>query len=361
MKFEEFKITSKPTKTVGREYNHLEDLVFIEGSQGVRKVISILENLNQEKIAIKWDGNPTVYWGRDNNGKFIMVNKNGWGRQKAHEAEQLKEFIMNTGKQEPWRKNFAENMAVVHCILESATPKHFRGFVYGDLLWYPNKTYQKTNEIIEFTPNLVTYKLDTNSPLGKKIQRSQVGVVVHQKFENFGDKNGSIIKNINELNNQNVVVLGQTYVNNIAKTNRKEIFSIQQQLEKYAESIDDFLQPRKGLSDIKEIIYRYVNQISKNRQLHVLGENFFHWLETSKVSNSKKKRIRDLSKSNPNALPVIFSLVKNIMNTKNQIISQLDESQTEIKAITKNEIGGEGYIALESKIKLVPRHRWQPF
>lgn len=361
MKFAEFKIPVSQSKTVGREYNHLEDLVFINGSQGVKKAIAVLENLGHEKLAVKWDGNPTIYWGRDSNGKFIMVNKNGWGREKTYEAEQLKEFIVNTGKQESWRKQFAENMATVHRVLESATPKHFRGFVYGDLLWYPAKTYQKTNEEIEFTPNLVTYKLSSNSRLGQRIKESKVGVVVHQHLASFGDKNGSIVSNISDLNNQDAVVIGQTYVNNAAQSDRSAISCIQKQLSQYAESIDDFLQTRQGLSDIKDIIYRYVNQTSRNKQLDTLGENFFVWLESSKVSKPKQKRIHSLAESNPTALPAIFSLVKDIMSAKNQIISQLDESQTEIKAVTKGVAGGEGYVALESKIKFVPRHRWQPF
>ena len=53
-------------KKVGREFNHLEDLVFTEPNGG-KRAVEILKNLAQDAqdVAIKWDGNPTVYWGRD--------------------------------------------------------------------------------------------------------------------------------------------------------------------------------------------------------------------------------------------------------------------------------------------------------
>jgi hypothetical protein len=48
------------------------------------------------------------------------------------------------------------------------------------------------------------------------------------------------------------------------------------------------------------------------------------------------------------------------MAVKNNLIDQLDDASADVKATTKGEKGGEGYVALGSKTKLVPRHRWQP-
>jgi len=56
-------IATQPNR-VGREYQHLEDLVFVYGSQGARAAVNILEQLavDSTDVAVKWDGNPTVYW-----------------------------------------------------------------------------------------------------------------------------------------------------------------------------------------------------------------------------------------------------------------------------------------------------------
>jgi hypothetical protein len=48
------------------------------------------------------------------------------------------------------------------------------------------------------------------------------------------------------------------------------------------------------------------------------------------------------------------------MSAKDHIIDQLDDADADVKATTKGEKGGEGYVALGSKTKLVPRTRWQP-
>jgi len=48
------------------------------------------------------------------------------------------------------------------------------------------------------------------------------------------------------------------------------------------------------------------------------------------------------------------------MTAKDNIIDQLDSADADVKATTKGEKGGEGYVALGSKTKLVPRTRWQP-
>ena len=67
---------------VGREFQHLEDLVFTNPSDGAKRAVSILKDMEKDAsdVAVKWDGNPTVYWGRDDDGTFRLLGKNNWGR-----------------------------------------------------------------------------------------------------------------------------------------------------------------------------------------------------------------------------------------------------------------------------------------
>ena len=113
----------------GREYNHLEDLVTFEGSKGALKAAEILTRLGQDSkdVSIKWDGNPTIFWGREPDGTFVMTGKNGWGRQKTTSSGELQDFILNTGKGEDWRKDFAGEMAGVFEILEAGALQISRG------------------------------------------------------------------------------------------------------------------------------------------------------------------------------------------------------------------------------------------
>ena len=362
MRFQEFRQPLFEAATVGREYNHVEDLVFIDGSAGANKAADILEKLGTDSgdVAIKWDGNPTIYWGREDNGQFVLVGKNGWGRNKSTSAEDLANFIKNSGKGEDWREKFGNDMASIFKIMEAATPADFRGFVYGDLLYHPGKPFDSKDSSIQFTPNLVTYTVDTKSNLGKRIAGSKVGVVVHTKYEQFGSSAGKPISDVQELNSNDVVVLGQTYVAHQPSVDTSEVKEIRAMTQKYGKVIDQFLAPVAGLSDMKNIIYTYVNQMTRSRQLDKIENGFFDWLSSSKVSPNKQAKIADMNKQTPNALPAIFGLVKKIMTVKDHIIQQLDDADADVKQSTKGEKGGEGYVALGSKTKLVPRSRWQP-
>jgi len=360
MRYSEFKPLIEAVK--GREYNHLEDNVFFYGSEGAQNAVEILKKLGSDSsdVAIKWDGNPTVYWGREQDGTFVLVGKNGWGKQMAKSADELSNFIKNSGKGEDWRERFGNEMAAIYKIMEVATPPEFRGYVYGDLLYHPGKPYSVTEGGIEFTPNLVTYTVNTKSKLGQRIAKSKVGVVVHSKFDEFGSKQGTPISNVDELNSDNVVVLGQTYVTHQPNIDTKEVKNIESLINSYGQEIDKFLAPIKGLSDLSNIIYTYVNQTSKSKNLEQLENNFFTWLSSSKVSAGKQKKIAELNDTYPKALPGIFKLVKTIMVVKDHIIDQLDNADTDVKASTDGKKGGEGYVALGSKTKLVPRTRWVP-
>lgn len=361
MRYREFKILTEAK--VGREYQHLEDLVFVDGSAGALEAADILNKLGSDTgdVAIKWDGYPTMYWGRDETGTFVLVGKNGWMKgAKSTSAEDLKNFITSTGKGEEWRERFANEMAGIFDIMKRSTPQDFRGYIYGDILYHPGKPFEKNENGLQFTPNLVTYTVDPNSELGKRIGASKVGVVVHTKYENFGDKSGTPIDNVKELNSGEAVVLGQTYVTHQPSVDTKEVDGIRAYAKKHANAIDSFLEPRPGLSDMKNIIYTYVNQTSKAGNLPNIEKNFFNWLSTSKVSANKQAKIKAMNDENPNALPAIFSLVKQIMTAKDHIISQLDDAPADVKQSTKGEKGGEGYVALGSKTKLVPRQRWTP-
>jgi hypothetical protein len=349
---------------VGREYQHLEDLVFTKGSQGGIEAADILEKLGSDSgdVAIKWDGNPTIYWGREPDGQFVLVGKNGWGRNKSTSAENLSRFIQNSGKgveEEPWRKDFGEEMAEVFNIMKAATPPNFRGYVYGDLLYSPRKPFSTTDGAVEFEPNKVKYTVDTRSPLGGRIAKSKVGVVVHTKFDEWGSKSSTPIKDVNELNSADAVVLGQTYVAHQPKVDTKEVDSIRKRVQSKAQAIDTFLQGTKGLSNPAGIIYTYVNQMGKAQQLDKLEANFFNWLANSKVSQGQQAKLAELNKQT-RGLDAILGLVKQIMSVKDHIIDQLDDADADVKATTKGEKGGEGYVALGSKTKLVPRGRWQP-
>lgn len=366
MRYQEFKHILKESAKVGREYQHLEDLVFVDGAAGALEAADILDGFGSDAgdVAIKWDGNPTVYFGREADGTFVLVGKNGWGRNMSTSAEDLASFIKQSGKgveQEPWREQFGDNMAQIFNIIKDNFPQNFEGYVYGDLLYSPDKPFTTSEQGIQFTPNKVTYTVNPNSEIGKRIAQSKIGITVHSKFDSFGSKAGVPVEDVSELNSKDVVVIGQTYVSHQPSIDTSETDSIRKFAKANARSIDTFLAPQQGLSDLKQIIYKFVNTMSKAQQFDSLNaDGFFKWLKNSGVSLPKQQKIYQSYKANSAGLEALFKLVNRIMAVKNNVIDQLDDAPADVKATTGDARGGEGYVAQRSKVKLVPRHRWTP-
>lgn len=367
MRFNEFRIIDTRSMLteaakVGREYQHLEDLVIVDGSAGANEAADILNSIGTDasSVSVKWDGKIAIYWGRDENGNFTLVGKNGWGKNQSISADDLKNFITSSGKGEEWRIKLGDDLSTVFSIVQNATPSNVRGFYFGDLLYYPGEPYQKTNAGIEFTPNKVTYTVDPNSNLGKRIAQSSVGIVAHLHYDGFGSTAGEPVEDVENLNNKDVVVLGPTYVPHQPKIDKSSVQEIRTLAKKYGATIDSLLSPQPGMSDMKQILYTYVNAMSKSQQLNNLNKNFSNWLAQSKVSPNKQAKIKQMLATNSTGFSAIFELITKIMQVKNDIIDQLDAAPADVKASTKGETGGEGYVDRASKTKLVPRHRWQP-
>jgi hypothetical protein len=164
-------------------------------------------------------------------------------------------------------------------------------------------------------------------------------------------------------NNPDVIVLGPVYNSKPVDVNTQAIDTVEAFVRQHATQIDNFLQPVQGLSDLKDIIYKYVNQTAKAKQLDSLSDNhFFQWLQASNVSRNKQTKIAEINDQNGGALAAIFELVKMIQRMKDQIIDQLEGEQGDIW-----DTNGEGrvrYADPDTKqfgnVKLVPRKRWTP-
>jgi hypothetical protein len=353
-------------KKVGREFNHLEDLVFTEPNGG-KRAVEILKNLAQDAqdVAIKWDGNPTVYWGRDEDGTFRLVGKNNWGREegKSSSPEELQQFINSRGKGEEWRAKFAGDMAALWPVFEKATPKDFRGYVYGDILFHPGKPYEGADGRMSFTPNQTTYAVKGNSEVGRKIARAKVAVAAHQQYSYFGDKSGEPFTAPETFAaNPELMVFGQTYVSHKPAVNADNLSVIEKEVNKSQQKITQLLTPQAGLSDLQNIIYTFVNAQAKEKKLDMLDHDvFFTWLSTSKVSGPKQQKIAALANSIPGAMDSLFFIVRELMKAKNEVIRELDQAGGDITATTGGKPGGEGYVKGKDSVKLVPRDRWTPF
>jgi hypothetical protein len=366
-------------KQLGRAFNHLEDLVFFQGSAGTMEALDHIKDFaskeGAESIRMKWDGNPQIYWGRETkNGPLILGGHNGWSKgAKTSSPEEIKDFIVNksgspkTPDEVKAREQFADQFANLYDYFDKGTPRDFVGFVYADGLFLQRPAVDKEG-VYTFCPNpksQTCYHVRKNSELGKRIGNADVMVVGHAYFPQWGmpDSSQKPISDFSQFNGNNkLVVLGPIYNSKPVAVDTGAIDNVEKYLAQHAQQIDSFLADTAGLSDLKNIIYTYVNQTAKAKALDSLGaKSFNNWLSTSKVSPGKQQKIQEKTTANPQALEAVFSLVKMIQDMKDQIIDQIEGEQGDIW-----DTNGEGRVRYAGQgkqfgnVKLVPRKRWTP-
>jgi len=377
MRAKEF-IIENTVKKLGRTFNHLEDLVFFYGSQGTIEALEHIREMLSDQLSpsirVKWDGNPQIYWGREiKNGPLILSGHNGWSRGvKTDNPKDLARFIAygsgdpKTDAEKKARIAFAKQFAGLYDIFDQSTPLDFVGFVYGDALFL-SKPQIDAEGNYTFCPNPKSetcYHVNPKSNLGKQISNAQIMVVGHAYYPKFGldDSEQQPVDDFSQFNqNASLIVQGPVYVTNPTKFDTKKIDEVEQDLASSSRLIDSFLQETPGLGDLKNILYTYVNQTAKSKQLGNLGtQSFLSWLKSSKVSTPKQGKIEQKLSENQGALDAIFNLVTKIMTLKDQIIDQVENQRGEIWATN-----GEGYVRYGAgkqfgNVKLVPRKRWTP-
>lgn len=376
MRYQEFRLVE--AKQLGRAFNHLEDLVFFYGVSGTIEALEHLKDIATESgansIRMKWDGNPQIYWGRaKKGGPLVLAGHNAWAKGAAATSpEEVADFIINksgspkTPEEIEARKEFGNQFASLYDFFDRATPEDFVGYVYADGLFL--NPPEQDNGVYTFCPNpksQTCYHVKADSELGRKISSARIMVVGHAYFPTFGapDSSQEPMQDFSAFDRTNdLIVLGPVYNNKKVNVNLGAIDKVEQFANSAKNKIDPFLESVAGLSDLKNIIYTYVNQTAKAKQLDSLSQqHFFEWLQNSRVSAPKQQKINDLNKQYNNALDSIFSLVKMIQRMKDEVIDQLEGEQGDIW-----DTNGEGrvrYADMGKKygnVKLVPRKRWTP-
>ena len=348
--------------------DHAEDLIFWEGSKGaIRSIKSFidLEKDGYKNITMKWDGSPAVIFGRNDEGKFVLTDKSGFvaksynGRPTS--PEELEQMFLTRGKSvktDEYRL-FVQNMKNIFSIFESAVPRNYKGYFKGDLLYFSTPAIDNNRYI--FKPNIVTYSVDVNSELGRRISFSKAGVVVHREVDSFG--NESPITNYNVFQGNKLLVIPPISINNPPKVNETRLKNLMLYINKHARNIDDFVNPSKlssmKMTNFPDILYKYLNSKVDSGLINI-GNDFLTWINQSNLTNPMKKKITDYVNSNLDGFNSLWNVVVQIMEIKEEIINQIDNQTVEIKSYIGNESGGEGYVFShpDGDIKYVSRSKF---
>ena len=168
---------------------HLEDLVFRKGTQGIKDALAIVSHATQQPstTTAKWDGKPAVIFGRKPlNGAFVLTDGSGFeakGYDGLATSPQMMADIQSRRSGD--RTELINLYTELFPVLEAALPPNFRGYVKGDLLYMSTPPVEAGNYV--FRPNTIEYKIPVTSALGKRIGNSNIGVAVHSMYADAGD------------------------------------------------------------------------------------------------------------------------------------------------------------------------------
>ena len=186
--FKQYLTEAKEGKNLHLE--HIEDEILNYGVDGGRASINFVRSLRDMfagatrssiNMTVKWDGAPAIFAGIDpEDGKFFV------GKKSVFNVEpQLYKTNADIDKYTSGDLNAKFKVA-----LREFPKLGIKGVLQGDLMFTSSgkklTTYKdgsgKSETMISFQPNTIVYMVPENTPFGKKIDRSKLGIVFHTSY-----------------------------------------------------------------------------------------------------------------------------------------------------------------------------------
>ena len=313
---------------------HLEDYVFRNGLPGVTKALQIVAaaaDAPTKTTTVKWDGKPAIIFGRKpDTGEFVLTDGSGFeakGYDGLATSPQMMADIQRT--RSGARDDLIQLYATLWPKLETATPRNFRGYVKGDLLYMSTPPLEAGNYV--FKPNTVQYKIPAKTALGKRIGSSNTGIAMHSMYADVGDARQPLSGvRFNE-------VPGLLLIEPIGGKEIVPDAGLIKQIKSVANSADGraiatLFNPAElraqQITDLAKLCVDYINFRIKqpNANFDNLLPGFGEWLQT-KVTPKKFANIVEYLNSpasNSGALSAAFTLFMLLHDLKLDILRQLD-------------------------------------
>lgn len=342
---------------------HLEDYVFREGTAGVNKALAIVAAFqqNSKTASVKWDGKPAVVFGRKpETGEFVLTDDSGFGAVGYDGLFTSTRAIANNLSQRDANAAAKGNLAnrvqtllptyqTVWPLLEAATPRNFRGYVKGDLMYWgstdqplpateqeivPGVVYQSAGLLV-FRPNTVTYRIPAKSTLGQQIVNSKVGVAVHTMYEDVGAEKQPL-KGVKFNDVPGLFLILPIYAKPI-ETKNPYVAKIKKVLQAAGPAINVLFNPAElramKITDFAKLAVDYINRrVDPNDRAYTgdfsdLVPGFEAWLQSTQTAQkySNIQQYLDSPTSNRGALQAAFVLFELLHDLKLDLLGKLDQ------------------------------------
>lgn len=346
--------TAQPIMEAGPRIEHLEDLVFEKGTAGIREALAIMAHAAEDTAGtttVKWDGKPAIIWGRKPTGEFVLTDKSGFtakGYDGLATSPQMLARIQNMRSGE--RGELIAIYAKLWPMLEAATPKNFKGYILGDLLY--TTTPPEIAGAYVFQPNFIEYKIPAASKLGQAIGASEVGIAIHTRYDDPGAQ-PEAIKHVNFAQHPGLLIIEPTVkdIKNV-KPNAKLEKELGQLVRSHGTAINTLFNPAElrasGITDLPQLCKRYINSRIHSNYDNLLPE-FGPWLQKAVTPRKYNNIVEYLQspRSNIDGISAAFTAFLLLHEIKTDMLEQLDRQQP----------GQEGWVVASpaGRAKLVNR------
>jgi hypothetical protein len=326
---------------------HLEDYVFRNGLPGVTKALQIVAAAAEsptKTTTVKWDGKPAVIFGRKpDTGEFVLTDGSGFeakGYDGLATSPRMMADIQRT--RSGARDDLIQLYATLWPKLEAALPTNFRGYVKGDLLYYPAQPWTEEAGNLVFKPNTVEYRIPAKSALGQRIRNSTTGIAMHTMYADQGEAKQPLSRvSFNEV--PGLLLIDPIYGKGVAPQDPAQakgqlalIKQIKQLRREKGAAIDTLFNPRElkamQITDLAKLAIDYINKRVDPRHAAYTGDfrdlvpGFLAWLQQTqtpqKVSNIAQY-LRSPT-SNEQALAAAFLLFELLHDLKLDLLGKLD-------------------------------------
>ncbi len=372
------------TEAAGKNLHleHLEDEILNFGIAGGRGAIQFLQSLrdmfqggskSKLNVTVKWDGAPAVFAGpHPETGRFFVAKK------ALFRKNQDPKPYYHTYEDIDADTDGDLNKKLKVC-LDEFSKLGMTEILQGDLMFTDDTSTKTINGVkhITFQPNTILYAVESDSEIGREVQKAKVGIVWHTTYkgdsiENLSASFGAKIPKTSSSVWQD----DATYrdVSGRATFTAKETVQVTKLLSAAGKqfhrinsgSFSKFLkwQDSLGTSAVGAGFKTYLNTYTREGKTLPKGRDavklyqahFTNWWKKNKsdspVQNSKLREHLKVIKSSLKTLEQVVDFMRFLIEAKLMIVKKMDSAKGIAKTFVKTDKGlkvvaPEGYVAID--------------
>ena len=363
---------------------HLEDIIYNEGSSGVDSGIAFLESItdmlgskasSSTNITVKWDGAPAIFAGiHPETKKFFVATKSLFNKN-------AKINYTNADI----AKNHSGGLASRLKIALASLPKlGIKTILQGDMMFAKGDIATKKIDgeaHYTFKPNTITYAVPVNSDMGKRINSAKMGIVWHTEYKgrDISSLKASFAPSIKSLRQtkdvwfDNANFKDTSGSSTMTKEETKEMRTLIKNIEsarskagnRFIDSLADVESPTTANQNITYDIKTFMNQRIREGSIDVNSKDFTAWVEgkmqdkidsvKTDAAKERKRKSKDdivgfMTKNNKK-MDSVFSLHAAMSQAKIYIVRRLERAKsigTFIQTSTGFKVTApEGFVAID--------------